>query len=261
MPHKHNADRRHPVPKMSFKAQNWPEYEAGLRRRGRLTLWIEDVALECWQTCGPGGPARYTNAALQTSLMLRTAFKRPLRQTEGLMASVLTLLDLTISAPDHAMVSRRAVTLPVIQPASVPPGPLHVDRQHRPAGLRGRPMAGGEAWREVAPDLQPASRPAPPGDRLRRWRKLHRAVDAASGMIVAQTLTDQDTDDASQVGPLLDRIDDPIARVTADGAYDGVPGSQTIAAHGGGIDVVVPPRSTAVARGNRARHSATAIWR
>jgi len=68
-------------------------------------------------------------------------------------------------------------------------------------------------------------------------------------MIVAQTLTDQDTDDASQVGPLLDRIGDPIARVTADGAYDGVPSYQTIAAHGDGIDVVIPPRSTAVARG------------
>ncbi len=55
MPHTHNADRRHPIPKMSFKVQNWPEYEAGLRRRGSLTLWIEDAALECWQTCGPGG--------------------------------------------------------------------------------------------------------------------------------------------------------------------------------------------------------------
>ena len=45
MPHKHNADRRHHIPKMSFKVQNWAEYEAGLRRRGSLTLWIEDEAL------------------------------------------------------------------------------------------------------------------------------------------------------------------------------------------------------------------------
>jgi hypothetical protein len=43
---------------MSFKVQNWPEYEAGLRRRGSLTLWIEDVALDHWQSCGPGGQAR-----------------------------------------------------------------------------------------------------------------------------------------------------------------------------------------------------------
>jgi hypothetical protein len=59
MPHKHNAARRHHIPKMSFKVQNWPAYEAGLRRRGSLTLWIEDAALECWQTIGPSGQARY----------------------------------------------------------------------------------------------------------------------------------------------------------------------------------------------------------
>ena len=65
-------------------------------------------------------------------------------------------------------------------------------------------------------------------------------------MIVAQTLTDQDADDPSQVDPLLDRIDDPIIQVTADGAYDGAPTYQTIAAHGDKIEVVIPPRSTAV---------------
>ena len=69
MPHKHNADRRHHIPKMSFKVQNWPAYEAGLRRRGSLTFWIEDSALEHWQSCGQGGQARYTDAAIQTSLM------------------------------------------------------------------------------------------------------------------------------------------------------------------------------------------------
>jgi hypothetical protein len=46
MPHKHNAERRHHIPKMSFKVQNWAEYEAGLRRRGSLTLWIEEAALD-----------------------------------------------------------------------------------------------------------------------------------------------------------------------------------------------------------------------
>jgi hypothetical protein len=38
MPHKHNADRRHRIPKMAFKVENCPEYEAGLRQRGSLTL-------------------------------------------------------------------------------------------------------------------------------------------------------------------------------------------------------------------------------
>ncbi len=79
-----------------------------------------------WQSRGPGGQARYTDAAIRTSLMLRTAFKLALRQTEGLMMSVLTLMGLRLSAPDHSTVSRRAVALPVIQPAQVPLGPLHV---------------------------------------------------------------------------------------------------------------------------------------
>jgi hypothetical protein len=79
-------------------------------------------------------------------------------------------------------------------------------------------MAGGETWREIAPDM-------------------------------AQVLTDQDGDDPSQVGPLLDQIDGPIGRVTADGAYDGDPTYQIIAAHGDGIEAVIPPRSTAVLGG------------
>ena len=100
MPHKHNADRRHHIPKMSFKVQNWPAYEAGLRRRGSLTLWIEDGALAHWQSCGPGGQARYSDVAMQTSLMVRTAFKLALRQTEGLMASVLRLIGAQIDGVD-----------------------------------------------------------------------------------------------------------------------------------------------------------------
>jgi hypothetical protein len=106
--------------------RNWSEYEAWLRRRGSLTLWIEDGALEHWQSCGDGGQARNTDAAIQTCLMPRTAFRLPLRQAEGLMASVITLMGLTIPAPDHTTVSRRAATLPVIQATPMPDGPLHV---------------------------------------------------------------------------------------------------------------------------------------
>ncbi len=167
--------------------------------------------------------------------MLRPAFKLALRQAKGLMTSVLTLTGLTLSAPDHTTVSRRAVTLPVMQPASVPPGPLHVLIDS--TGLQ---VYGAGQWLEARHGMK--SR--------RTWRKLHLAVDAASGMIVAQTLTDQDTDDPSQVGPLLDQVDDPIGPVTADGAYDGAPTYQTIAAYGDGLAVVIPPRLTAVPSGD-----------
>ena len=243
MPHKHNADRRHHIPKMSFKVRNWAGYEAGLRRRGSLTLWIEDAALECWQTIGPSGQGRYTNAAIQTSLMLRAAFKLALRQIEGLMTSVLSLMGLTISAPDHTTVSRRATTLPVIPATSVPLGPLHVLIDS--TGLQ---VYGAGQWLEAKHGAK--SR--------RKWRKLHLAVDAASGMIVAQTLTDQETDDPCQVAPLLDQIDDPIGQVTADGAYDGAPTYQTIAQHGDGMRHF--PRPNRVACGTLRRRHTMGRW-
>jgi transposase len=127
------------------------------------------------------------------------------------------------------------VTLPVIQSAPVAHGPLHVL-----IDSTGLEVYGAGQWLEAKHGVK--SR--------RTWRKLHLAVDAVSGMIVAQTLTDQDANDPSQVGPLLDQIDHPIGQVTADGAYDGDPTYQTIAAHGEDITVVIPPRSTAVASGD-----------
>ena len=56
--------------------------------------------------------------------------------------------------------------------------------------------------------------------RRRSWRKLHLATDADTGRVVVTELTDKDADDGSRTGPLLDRIDGPVASFTADGAFD-----------------------------------------
>ena len=89
------------------------------------------------------------------------------------------------------------------------------------------------------------------GARSRRsWRKFHLAVDANSGEIIAQRLTDQDTDDPSQVEPLLSQIDGGIDQFTADGAYDGKPTYRSVLQHSATASVVIPPRSTAVESGS-----------
>jgi Transposase DDE domain len=85
----------------------------------------------------------------------------------------------------------------------------------------------------------------------RKWRKLHLAVDAGSGMICAQTLTDQDADNPSQAAPLLNQIECRIARVTADGAYDGAPNLRHHCGARDDIQIVIPPRSTAVLSGEQ----------
>jgi IS1 family transposase len=84
----------------------------------------------------------------------------------------------------------------------------------------------------------------------RGQRKLHLAVDAGSGEIIAHSLTDQETGDASQLQPLLDQIDDEIGQFTADGAFDGTPTYDSVLRHSPGAKVVIPQRSTAIERLN-----------
>jgi heme-degrading monooxygenase HmoA len=86
MPHKYNADRRHHIPRARYKVTNWSAYEAGLRQRGSLTIWFSEEAVAAWRAAPrttPGGQERYSDLAIETSLILRTVFHQPLRQTEG----------------------------------------------------------------------------------------------------------------------------------------------------------------------------------
>jgi len=74
MPFKHKATRRHRTPKTRYQVQNWPAYEAGLKRRGDLTLWLDEAALARWQAprwTMPGGQPWYLDAAIKLLLHKR----------------------------------------------------------------------------------------------------------------------------------------------------------------------------------------------
>ncbi|WP_192360797.1 IS5 family transposase, partial [Mesorhizobium mediterraneum] len=185
MPFKHNATRRHRIPKMKYKVTNWPDYEAGLRRRGSLTLWMAEEALAAWQAPRRktrGGQPRYSDLAIETVLTLGCVFGLRLRQSEGLMVSLLALMDLDLPVPDHTTLSRRAQTSEPSSSRQRHPedGSLHVLIDS--TGLK---VFGAGEWLE---DKH--------GARSRRgWRKLHLAVDADNGEIIAHSLTDQDSGD------------------------------------------------------------------
>lgn len=242
MPHKHNAARRHHIGKMKFKVTNWAEYEAGLRRRGSLTLWITPEALAGWaapRRKTRGGQPLYSDLAIETALMLGMGFGLRLRQSEGLLSSVLDMMALDLPVPDHTTLSRRARTWKPSgrsndrRPAESGPAHVLVDS----TGLK---VYGAGQWMEEKH-----------GAKSRRgWRELHLAVDADSGEIIGHSLTDQETGDASQLEPLLDQIDDEIDQFTADGAYDGYPTYDAVLRHSPGARVVIPPRSNAVERPN-----------
>jgi hypothetical protein len=121
LPFKANQDRRHRIPEQRHRVTNWPAYEAGLRARGSLTVWFTAEAIEAWGAeprATRGGQPRYSALAITTALTLRAVFRLALRQTEGLIGSILHLLGLDLAVPDHTTLSRRAETLEVPQPQS-----------------------------------------------------------------------------------------------------------------------------------------------
>src|SRR4051812_48989012 len=233
MPFKANRDRRHRTPKQRHRVTNWAAYDAGLGARGSLTVWFTAEAMEAWRAeprIGRGGQPRYSSLAITTALTLRAVFRLGLRQTEGLIGSVLQLLGLDLPVPDHSTLSRRAETLEVPRPkAGSAPVHLLVDS----TGLK---FCGPGEWLIEKHGTK----------RRRAWRVLHLATDADTGRIVASVLTDKDADDGSQVGPLLDRIEGAVASVTGDGAYDRDDVYAEVAARHPAAAVIVPPRASAV---------------
>jgi hypothetical protein len=63
---------------------------------------------------------------VETGLMLRLAFGRPWRQTEGMLASIMRLLRLDLPVPDHTTFSRRSADLTVAAALSTASGPVNV---------------------------------------------------------------------------------------------------------------------------------------
>src|SRR5256714_9533676 len=61
----------------------------------------------------PGGQPHYSALAITTALTLRVVFRLALRQTEGLIGSIIRLLGLDLAIPDHSTLSRRAEKLEV----------------------------------------------------------------------------------------------------------------------------------------------------
>ena len=207
MRYKANAAGRHQIPRQRHQVTNWPEYDAAQRQRGSLAVWFTEEAIAAWRAeprTTRGGQPHYSALAITTGPTLRAVFHLALRQTEGLVGSIIRLLVLDLAIPEHSTLSGRAETLEIVRaPANAEPLHLLVDS----TGLK--PCGAGE---------RPVEKHGT--SRRRSWRKLHIGVEADSGQIVAAALTTNDVDDGSQVSPLLDQIDRPIASVTGDGAYD-----------------------------------------
>src|SRR5215217_8455624 len=61
MPFKLNQAGRHHIPKQTHRVTNWPAYDASLRQRGSLTVWVTEDAIQAWaaEVGSRGGQPRW----------------------------------------------------------------------------------------------------------------------------------------------------------------------------------------------------------
>ena len=191
-----------------YRTTNWKSYNDALKRRGSLLIWL-DKAME-WRApkAGRNGrPPVFSDGAIQFCLMVKVLFGLPLRQTTGMVASILSMAGLDWPVPDFSTLSRREKTITVQIPSRRAPGPLNllVDS----TGIK---FLGDGEWLARKHGTH----------RRRQYRKVHLAMDTATGDIRAVEFTPSREGDSPVLPDLLDQIpeDEQIGTVTGDGAFD-----------------------------------------
>ena len=202
-----------------YRTTNWHTHNAALKQRGSLLIWF-DPEME-WRAAPSGRrgrPARFSDAAIQTCLMLKALFGLPLRQVTELVASLLRLAKLDWPVLDFSTLCRRQKGLIVQIPYPPSTGALHllIDSP----GIKA--MGKGE-WSIRKHGVY----------RPRQWRKVHLGIDAETMEVCAIEITGSPVGDGSMVPERLAQIllQELIGVVTAHGAYDTRACHAAIAAH------------------------------
>jgi hypothetical protein len=225
-------------PKDRYKVTNWKEYNAGLKRRGSLTLWVDDSISTKWYHVGPakrGGQIIYSSECIVLLLTLKAVFRLPFRQLAGFAESVFALMGVDLQVPSYTQICRRQSGLKV--PLGISERLKNGDPIHLVVDSSGLKIYGECEWKVRKHGW----------GKRRTWRKIHIGVDEKTGEITAQVLTDNKTDDAAMLNQLLaDTFDEGvnIGKLGADGAYDHYDCWDTL--QEAKIEPIIPPRENAM---------------
>lgn len=147
----------------------------------------------------------YADTAILCMATLQEVYHLRLRSTEGLLLSLMKLMKLDLTVPDYSTLCRRRKSLEVVLPRRPRNEPLHVV-----ADSTGVKVFGEGEWKVRQHGYT----------RRRTWRKLHVGVNEATGEIVAAVVSTNNFTDGQVLPDLLDQVDEEIAQVTGDKAYD-----------------------------------------
>ena len=217
--------------KPKYRTTNWSSYNESLRQRGALLLWIDkDMA---WAGAPSGQRGRsplFSDAAIQFCLMIKNLYGLALRQTTGMVRSLLRLAGLDWDVPDFSTLSRRQKHLQVTLTYQRRGEALHLLIDS--TGIK---MLGEGEWK----------RKKHGADYRRQWRKVHLGIDAQTLEVRAIEITANSVGDAPMLPALLEQIppEEALATVGADGAYDTKACHAAIASRG--ASALIPVRKNA----------------
>ena len=218
--------------KNKYRIRNWSEYNAGLKLRGSITLWLSTDVVKEWlkneKTGKRGASTTYSDTAIATMSTIKSVFSLAGRQSQGFVESLLELMNLDLPVPDHSTVSRRLSSLKIELPVHKSESARHIVVDS--TGLK---VYGEGEWKTRQHGIS----------KRRTWRKLHLGIDEKTGEIISAVVTTNDYHDSQVLEDILDGVEDEISQVSADGAYDTKDCYEKIADRG--AKAAIPPRKNA----------------
>ena len=240
MPYKYLQEKGIKIKKQKYRLTNWSEYNASMKRRGDIEIWLSQEVIDSWHVCdriydGTGTPNLYSDKTILICHELRKVLKLPLRQTQGFIDSIFRIQELDIKCPDFGTLSRRLERLGLDTPRYKNHEKPEDDLAAIAIDSSGLKRFGRDEWHQEKHNVSAK----------RSWRKLHIAVNG-NHYIVGNSLTDRFANDSQEIGGLLEQINSPIDHFTADGAYDENAVYEKVREYSPSVDVVIPPDRNAV---------------
>lgn len=217
-----------------YRIRNWKQYNQSLVNRGSITFWFNDDAIAKWysaeRTEKPGRPDIYSDDTIRCGLIIKAVFHVALRQLQGLIMSLIKILEIDLVCPHYSVFSRRAKDLNIPMRKFLKRGE-NLNIIFDSTGVK---VFGEGEWKVRKHGYT----------KRRTWRKIHVGVCADTGQVVVSAVTSNDVSDDVAMLYMMESLDKVhLGDILGDGAYDTIDCREAI--HDRGGKQVIPPKRTA----------------
>ena len=215
---------------MNNNKRCWKQHNKSLVQRGSITFWIDEDLLKNDQAFeSTKGRPKFKTPLIQVGWLLKTVYKLTFRSLQGYLDSLFTLVGANLNSPHYSLFCKRGNEVKDLLPKLSDRRPKEVVIDA--AGLK---IFGEGEWKTHKHGRE----------KVRRWIKVHVAVDPKTGECIAAKVTDEKGGDATQLPDLIKGCPRSVKKAYADGAYDTKKCRELLMERG--IEDIIPPRKTGV---------------